>query len=229
MGAMGSANSGRHARVVKISEDGSFEFDDHVRDAIGLLLQAADYAQDLDRSHWDFAVEKNLLLNEQLTENDLRWLMLKGLLEHGIEDLEDSGGQREFHPTCDLRFYDGSCFVLTREGVLRARSFLGSEPKVDIKWDGETHCLFVREIIVKEFRLPSPNQEKILSAFQEENWPKRIDDPLPQTQDVAPKRRLNDTIKALNRNQKAPLIRFQGDGTGEGVTWRLLDYVGSQA
>jgi hypothetical protein len=33
--------------------------------------------------------------------------------------------------------------------------------------------------VVKEFKLPAPNQETILTAFQEEGWPPRIDDPLP--------------------------------------------------
>jgi hypothetical protein len=65
-------------------------------------------------------------------------------------------------------------------------------------------------------------QEAILMAFEEENWPPRIDDPLPVHPDMLPKRRLHDTIKSLNRNQKRPLIRFMGDGTGEGVRWESL-------
>jgi hypothetical protein len=65
-------------------------------------------------------------------------------------------------------------------------------------------------------------QEAILMAFEEEQWPPRIDDPLPGHPDLLPKRRLHDTIKSLNRNQKNSLIRFMGDGTGEGIRWELI-------
>jgi len=35
------------------------------------------------------------------------------------------------------------------------------------------------------------------------------------------KRRLHDTINSLNRNQKQSLIRFLGDGKGEGIRWEF--------
>ncbi|REJ85068.1 MAG: hypothetical protein DWQ29_11550, partial [Planctomycetota bacterium] len=60
--------------------------------------------------------------------------------------------------------------------------------------------------VVKRFRVPAPNQETILRVFEEENWPERIDDPLPQTETAEPKRRLHDTINALNRNQRNQLV-----------------------
>ena len=59
--------------------------------------------------------------------------------------------------------------------------------------------------------------------FEEEEWPPRIDHPLPQMPEQDPRRRLHDTIKCLNRNQKHPLIRFHSDGTGEGVVWELVE------
>ncbi len=61
-----------------------------------------------------------------------------------------------------------------------------------------------------------------MSAFQEDGWPARIDDPLPPTPETDPKRRLSDAIKCLNRKQLNPLLRFSGDGTGEGVLWDLI-------
>jgi hypothetical protein len=63
----------------------------------------------------------------------------------------------------------------------------------------------------------------ILSVFDEENWPPRIDDPLPPSKRINTKQRLHDTIKSLNRNQKQRLVRFLGDGTGEGVRWELIE------
>ena len=87
-------------------------------------------------------------------------------------------------------------------------------------WDCDRQELRLGLQVVKEFKLHSPNQTIILTAFQEENWPPRIDDPLPPSE-IDPKQRLHDTIKSLNRNQKTHLIRFRGDGTGQGVRWQL--------
>jgi hypothetical protein len=72
---------------------------------------------------------------------------------------------------------------------------------------------------VKQFKVPAPNQEIILAAFEEENWTARIDDPLVPHPAIDSKRRLHDTINSLNRNQKNPLLRFLGDGNGEGICW----------
>jgi hypothetical protein len=90
-------------------------------------------------------------------------------------------------------------------------------------WDHECHRLYVGKKLVKEFKLPSPNQGTVLMAFEEENWPRRIDDPLPPSAEIDAKTRLRSTIKSLNKNQKHRLVRFMGDGTGEGVIWELLE------
>jgi hypothetical protein len=94
-------------------------------------------------------------------------------------------------------------------------------------WDHDSRTFMVGEHVVKQFRVPSPNQEAILNAFQEEGWPTCVDDPLSPVPGQSPKRRLRDTIKGLNANQAAPVIRFHGDGTGQRVTWKLL--IGSAA
>ena len=89
-------------------------------------------------------------------------------------------------------------------------------------WDHEYRVLRVGRRTVKRYRRPSPNQELVLAAFQEEGWPRRIDDPLPPRGEQHPKCRLHDTIKWLNRRHEYRLIRFLGDGTGEGVCWEFL-------
>ena len=86
-------------------------------------------------------------------------------------------------------------------------------------WDCDRQELRWGGTLIKQFKVPSPNQETILAAFEEEHWPPRIDDPLPPQMDQEPKRRLHDTINTLNRNQKNALIRFLGDGSGQGVRW----------
>jgi hypothetical protein len=95
-----------------------------------------------------------------------------------------------------------------------------SEPKPT--WDRDRQQLRLGNVIVKQFKVPAANQEAVLAAFQEEGWPVRVDDPLSPKSDQDPKRRLHDTINSLNRNQKRPLIRFLGDGSGEGVRWEFV-------
>jgi len=88
-------------------------------------------------------------------------------------------------------------------------------------WDPRLRELRLGYRVIKRFRQPSANQEAVLSAFNDVDWPSRIDDPLPYCADLDPKERLRTTIKSLNRHQHHSLIRFHGDGTGEAVLWSL--------
>jgi hypothetical protein len=81
--------------------------------------------------------------------------------------------------------------------------------------------------IVKHYRVPASTQEAILAAFEEEGWPPHLDDPLLPIRDGYPKDRLRDAIRHLNANQKNRLIRFRGDGTGQGILWELIDERGT--
>jgi len=76
---------------------------------------------------------------------------------------------------------------------------------------------------VKAFDKPAPNQEKVLSAFEEDGWPRHIDDPLSGSGELDPKDRLRFTVRRLNAFQKQPLIRFFADGTGQGIRWERVD------
>ena len=86
------------------------------------------------------------------------------------------------------------------------------------QWDDQTRELRWGDAVCKRFRQRAANQTRVLGVFEEEKWPRRIDDPLPQARDMDPKRRLRDTVKALNHNLKH--VGFECDGTGEGVIWR---------
>ena len=67
------------------------------------------------------------------------------------------------------------------------------------------------------------NQQAILVAFEEEGWPRSIDDPLPYIPTKRlNKERLHATIRCLNANQANRLLRFRGDGTGERVLWEPI-------
>ena len=211
-----------------------------------LLLEAYEYSHHVGRHLWDFAVESHLLRSFGLTENDFRWLVCKGYVKHAEEVTRPGEMGRQFKPSGELVFSEKTCFVLTEAGVefLRnhphqqgspivlpvvldsARHFeerqeRPSETKIVAPiWDVDRRELRFGGTLVKQFRMPSPNQEHILMAFEEESWPPRINDPLPPNPMTEPKQRLRETIRSLNRNQKEHLIRFMGDGTGEGVIWQ---------
>jgi hypothetical protein len=202
--------------------------------ALLILHEAADYARELARPVWDFAVELQQLRAVGLTHSDLRWLVCRGLVEHAAEITADDQDSRVFRRTGNLTFTRRTCFVIAQtEARLDcpnpetpvARDELPPQQSAAARahllplWDKERQELRMGELVVKQFKLPAPNQELILASFQEEGWPPRIDDPLPPQPDQDAKRRLHDTIITLNRHQKNRLIRFSGDGSGEGVRW----------
>jgi hypothetical protein len=217
------------------------------------FLKALEYADELQTTSWDFAVELLTLRRLRVTNNDLRWLVSKGFIEHAIETTLIDDSKRRFKPSWGLKFRKQSCFVLTAEGAAFGRSIwrcehngtdanepaggelLSMSPSIRERksltptWDRERQELRVGSAVVKRFRVPAISQETVLAAFEEESWPPRIDDPLPQRQDQAPKRRLQETIKSLNRNQKIPLIRFLGDGSAQGVLWKYCEEIGKPA
>ena len=209
--------------------------------ALEMLYEAAIYAQDVNRSVWDFSLEIALLREGGLAHSDLRWLLCKGLLEQAGEIACSDSNTRRFHPTGSLSFSRSSCFVLTETGRSFVQQSLSGiitpaeesiclptsvgldRDQLRIKpcWDRDRQELRVAGQVVKQFKVPAPNQEIVLAAFHEENWPVRIDDPLPPRADLEPKRRLHDTINSLNRNQKMELMRFLGDGSGQGIRWEF--------
>jgi hypothetical protein len=110
------------------------------------------------------------------------------------------------------------CFVVTEVGI----SSLGGPAPSHPTWDRRSRELRLGELVVKQYKMPAAVQIAILDAFEEEDWPPRIDDPLPPRRGLDPQDRLREAIKSLNRNQDIRILRFQGDGTRCGVRWRLL-------
>lgn len=90
-------------------------------------------------------------------------------------------------------------------------------------WNDDTRELYWGNLLVKRFRKPAENQVEILAAFEKEGWPRVIPDPLGGKGDAVAAKRLGDTIFALNKGLEIPgIIRFERDGTGEGVRWERL-------
>jgi len=87
-------------------------------------------------------------------------------------------------------------------------------------WNADLQELRMDGRLVKQFRRPATSQELILAAFEEENWPDKIEDPLPVLHGQDAKRRLHYTVHHLNRGQRPLLIRFHVNGNGESIFWR---------
>lgn len=202
------------------------------------LARAYQFAVDCDRSRWDFAVEIADLNSLGVSHDELRWMIGKGLVEHAREVGDGQGIGRTFDSPGGFMFSSRSCFVVTSTGLQLANELteefgddflsltLCEPPRVytrpEPNWDDQRHELRLGSVLVKRFKWRAANQEAVLAAFQEDGWPARIDDPLPPVPETDPKRRLSDTIKCLNRKQQNSLIRFSGDGTGEGVLWDIV-------
>ena len=212
-----------------------------IQAALALLAKAQAYARDVDADPWEFAVEMERLLDLGVTTSDLRWLTSKGYLQHAREVTSPDDEHRCFQAGRNLTFKDETCFVATEAGLSLIDDDAVSpmvvrfvdpaaeaaepidEPPGQPKWDRKRRALMLGGEIVKRYRVPSPNQEAILAVFEEEGWPHRIDDPLSPAADQCPKQRLHSTIKYLNSSQENRLVRFRGDGTGEGILWERID------
>jgi len=204
---------------------------DGLQRGIALLLRAHEYACRLHCDAWQFAVEIREMYSLGLTNSELRWLLCSGMVEHGEEILLPEEDRRTFRTVNNLALTPHTCFVLTSHGhcmlTLAHRSEgLEKERPATLPgaaekpvWNGQLRQLSWRGQVVKRFRVPALNQERILATFQEDSWPLRIDDPLPPPPEHDPKERLHEAIRALNRNQLNRCLRFRGDGTGRGVIW----------
>ena len=218
--------------------------------ALSLLLQSYHYALELSCDSCDLAVEREELPETGLSNSDLRWLLSKGYVLQAAELIPPPDGRRRsFAIHATLVLGPRSCFILTsdgvgfaaggetrpappdaapRESIAEARAPSGVFPnngttRMAPAWDKDRRLLRLGGCTVKHFKVPAANQEIILAVFEEEGWPPRIDDPLPLTASIDPKRRLRDTINSLNRNQRETLLRFLGDGNAEGVCWEAAN------
>lgn len=87
-------------------------------------------------------------------------------------------------------------------------------------WDHGTGKLHYGGKLARQVQNPgrATNIVAILDAFEEQGWPARIDDPLP---DGGDKQRLREAIRTLN--QGLSRLRFRADGTGSGICWEPAD------
>ncbi len=213
-----------------------------VSTALRLLLEAARYARESGGDIWQFAVEWSELRRLGLTCNDGRRLIDNRLVRQAREVTAVRDKYRRFVPCSNLSLTRNTCFILTprgerfaREASLFADAGFGGVRREELvapaavsnlpvkpTWDRDRRQLRLGMTVIKEFKVPATNQEIVLAVFQEENWPPRIDDPLPRKPDIDPQRRLHDTINSLNRRQRHHLVHFGADGLARGIRWELI-------
>jgi hypothetical protein len=237
---MATANHFSTELSIRIPRNFNGTLSDQLARAIAELTKAAEYAERTSTDRWDFAVEIQQLRELGLCNNDLRYLIKLHYVEHAAEVRNASSKSRRFRREADLSITSKSCFVLSQskcDAVSDEGSVTVSAPivaKTHVTpgihdssqlpfWDVARRVLEFHDKIVKHFKWQAANQEIILSAFQEEGWPARIDDPLHPLPMLAEKRRLSDSIRSLNRNQLHSLIHFRGDGSGQGIVWDALE------
>jgi hypothetical protein len=206
-----------------------------VRAALALLQHALDCANDAQAPPWDFSLEIGHLYAAGLTITDLRWMVAKEFVEHADETSVHGNEHRSFTPSRGLNFLPTTCVLLTMKGAALAARENATPPdeipgtngkshlkaSLKPKWDAARRELSLGGRMVKQFHVPARNQELILSAFQEQDWPESIDDPLTGEIDIDPKTRLNDAVYRLNHKQLASLLRFHVNRHGSGVCWSL--------
>ncbi len=225
---------------------------DPLNSALVMLFRAYQYAVDTKANRWQFAIEMEEFRNAGITVSELRWLVAKGLALQAKEIFDTNCETRKFVALKTTAMSSGTCFVLTDYGVSflekAIHAFHQSHPgnsgqtglppeflngnnagldQVSVVsevpvWNPLRRELRFKGMIVKNLSLSACNQEAIVVAFEEEHWVERIDDPLPPIAGQDPRRRLNETIKQLNRKHRNSLIRFRSDGSGTGVQWEVV-------
>jgi hypothetical protein len=188
------------------------------------LLEAFDTAVGLGCPIADMAALVSVLFRNGGTDGQLRALLAAGHIEavnsppEGPATVQPAGPLAVGATTRVVLTPQGAGFVrrlLTTEDVGPAGSIVVPAPRPF--WSAATSELLWRGVCIKRFRHDAANQRRLLDAFEGEGWPARLRFTLPAMPRRSGKARLHETIKSLNRGQKA--LRFHGDGTGQGVRW----------
>jgi hypothetical protein len=223
-----------------------------LKGGLALLWRGFEYARNLETEGWDFSVNRDALYQAGLSAIDLRWLISRKYVEFALKTAAPGRPNRCPHESLPCHDKN-THFILTNAGAAFALQVLSRAPQPvshipseyekawqatvlsghavaqsrlneqKPSWHRDVKELRFGECVIKRFRWVAVNQETILMAFEEENWPARIDDPLPRKLTQDPKTRLHDTIKCLNQNHRMRLLRFTGDGTGEGIRWAHME------
>lgn len=188
--------------------------------AVALLYEACENAQRAGRDEREFAVELQHLLAAGVMSGAIRWLLARGYAEQLIETTPQSAENRSFRAVRNLALGTRSCFILTPAGT--ALRMGATRPNDRPVWDQNRRELRFGREVVKRFAQRASVQETILAAFEEEEWPEHIDDPLPPLPDQDAPSRLRSAVNNLNRPRRPSPIRFGVCHLGTAVFWRTV-------
>jgi hypothetical protein len=203
------------------------------------LYEAYGDSREFNQDIWQFALQLHALRAESIPDRILRRLVAQGLVAHALETTRGNARKRTMRQLGHLQFGERSCFALTAKGVMLAASITdqlgtglsdrvrgpttsrqpGHVVPLFMKKDDGCRELRLGEFVIKRFMQLARNQELVLWSFQEQNWARRIFDPIPPEPGLDSKRRLHNTILRLNRGQLDSLVTFHGDGTGQAISW----------
>jgi hypothetical protein len=107
--------------------------------------------------------------------------------------------------------YDANHAMLTLDHAIQG-ALRKIRPPSKPHWDERCRQLSYGGVVCKKYKKSAPDQHQILKEFEARGWPSRIENPL------APREKLRDTLKDLQRSvHDSPLV-FKRDG--EEIIWR---------
>lgn len=175
---------------------------------LALLCRAEETARRVALAPERLAVQLQAFQALGLSATDLRTLLRRGLAEPLQEPVSNPRSRRKARRIEHLRLNDGSHLRLTergrREAWKHATALLPS-------WNASDRELWLARVLDMKLCRVAPDQELLLTTFQELGWPRRIDSPWP----ASAHERLRNAIKKLNRHSQ--FVCFHGDGTGVGA------------
>ena len=146
-----------------------------LRDGLIVLLRAFSYAQDAGADRWEFAVEIQQFYDLGLSNNELRWLVAKGLAVHGRETSSCGDARRSFEPTAGLTFSKTSALVLSESGAALAADVFAALQEVDKTDDQANPPASPRSSQPPPARKDSPHQAAIKPTWDARRRELRID------------------------------------------------------
>jgi hypothetical protein len=196
-----------------------------------MLIEARKKTRNLQSNSEQLSLTVRELYKVGLEENDLQWLLAKGVLGLDLKQKVSVYRTRKprvaSSPTFDARsrvFLRDTEQLVAEQGVAHNMSNSkleklrnkGNEIPIWNKGDRELHW---RGKLVKSFSTPAINQELLLDEFEKRGWVRRIENPLSDAINELSKEQLAQAVRRLNGCQREPRIRFARDGTGHGVRW----------
>ena len=89
---------------------------DAVVDSFVRLYRAHQFAEECNRSPWEFAIEIKQLQRTGITTEEIRWLIGKHLVNHAEENSILGQATRTFQSPGGFRLSEKSCLILTKFG-----------------------------------------------------------------------------------------------------------------